>query len=342
MILIASLRVQHSVREYLPICGETMTEVWVALAAILVIIIISVVVIGFLIGPLASRIAGWEQHLSHEKQAEMRISARDTLLKAAGGLVLLLGAVGTVGTLVYTAQTARASQQAAQAAQSEVAVAHDGQVTDTFATAINQLASGSRDERLGGIYELEHVMQDSHQDQPAAVNVLADFVREHSTSSKPAIDILAALTVIARRNPTWDSNSLDLDGAHLDNAELPGAHFRGANLSGAFMGGIEFPGADLRGADLGSADISGADLNDALLRNANLNGGADLSGATLVDADLRDANLTGADLTGANLRDANLTGANLDGADLRGARGLTRQQLAAARVDRQTKLPAGL
>lgn len=169
-----------------------MIEVWAALAAVLAIIIISIVVISVIVGPLASRIAGWEQHLSNEKRAEIRASARDTLLKAAGGLVLLLGAAGTVGTLVYTAQTARASQHAAQAAQSQVSVAHDTQVTDSFATAISQLASGARDERLGGIYELEHVMRESHQDQPAAVNVLADFVREHSTSSNPSFDILAA------------------------------------------------------------------------------------------------------------------------------------------------------
>lgn len=319
-----------------------MIEAWVALAAVLAIVIISIAVISVIIGPLASRIAGWEDHLSDEKRAEIRASARDTLLKAAGGLVLLLGAIGTVGTLVYTAQTARASQQAAQAAQSQVSVAHDTQVTGSFATAIGQLASSTRDERLGGIYELEHVMRESHQDQAAAVNVLADFIREHSTSSNLPIDILAALAVIARRDPTWDANPVDLDGAHLDNAELPGAHLRGANLSGAFMGGIELPGADLRKADLGSADISGADLSGAMMSDAILNDGSNLSGATLIHTDLSGANLTSADLTGANLRDANLSAADLDGADLRGAHGLTKEQLANARINRQTKLPAGL
>ena len=138
-----------------------MTELWIIPTAVLAIIIVSIAVIIVIIGPLASQIAAREQGLSNEKRADIRASARDTLLKAAGGLVLLLGAVGTVGTLVYTAQTARASQQAAQAAQSQVSVAHDTQVTDSFATAISQLASGTRDERLGGIYELEHVMRES-------------------------------------------------------------------------------------------------------------------------------------------------------------------------------------
>lgn len=318
-----------------------MIEAWAVLAGVLATVAFSIIVIGVLLGPLANWIAGREQNLSDEKRVDIR-AARDTLLKAAGGLVLLLGALGTVGTLAYTAQTARASQEAAQAAQNQVSVAHDSQVTGSFAAAIIQLASDAPDERLGGIYELEHVMRESHQDQPAVVNVFTAFVREHSTSSNPSIDILAALTVIARRNPNWDSNRVDLDGAHLDSAELQGAHFRGANLSGAFMGGIELPGADLRQADLGSADVSGADLNGAMLRGAILNGGVDLSGTTLVDADLRNSNLASADLTGADLRGANLAGADLGGADLRGARGLTKKQLAKAHLDRQTKLPAGL
>lgn len=311
------------------------------LIVVLAVTFISAIFILVLIGPIANWIVRREP-ITDEKRTDIKIATRDTLLKAAGGVVLLLGAVGTVGTLAYTAQTARASQEAARAAQNQVSVDHDTQVTDSYATAIDQLASSNPDEQLGGIYALEHVMQDSHQDQPAVVNVLADFVREHSKSSNLSIDILAALTVIARRDPDWDSNPLDLDGAHLDNAELPGAHFRGANLSGAFMGGIELTGADLRMADLGSADISGANLNTAILQGAILNGGASLSGTTLEDANLQGANLADADLTQANLRGANLTGADLRGADLRGALGVTRKQLSTARLDRQTKLPSGL
>lgn len=308
---------------------------------------ISAILIGVLIGPTANWVAGREKGITDDKRADIRTATRDTLLRAAGGVALLLGALGTVGTLVYTAQTARASQEAAEAAQNEVNVAHDSQVTDSYATAIDQLSSSIRDERLGGIYALEHVMQESHQDQAAVVNVLADFIREHSKSSNPSIDILAALTVIARRDPTWDTNPVDLDGAHLDNAELPDSHFYRANLSGTFMGGIQLPGADLRMADLGSADISGADLDKAILLGANLNDGADLSGTTLVGTNLQHANLTGADLTGADLHGANLLGADLRGADLRGADlrgalGLTREQLSKAHLNRQTRLPVGL
>jgi uncharacterized protein YjbI with pentapeptide repeats len=90
----------------------------------------------------------------------------------------------------------------------------------------------------------------------------------------------------------------------------------------------------VRGAgrrDHREADLAGADLRAAGLR------GADLRGALLIGADLRGADLRRADLFGADLR-----GANLGAADLRGAIFLTPPQVAAARGDAGTRLPATL
>jgi Pentapeptide repeats (8 copies) len=86
------------------------------------------------------------------------------------------------------------------------------------------------------------------------------------------------------------------------------------------------PGPELRGADL-----AGRDLRDAGLRAACLRG------ACLIGADLRGADLAGADLTGADLR-----GADLRGADLSGSLFVLAPQVAAARGDGGTRLPAGL
>lgn len=79
------------------------------------------------------------------------------------------------------------------------------------------------------------------------------------------------------------------------------------------------------------ADLVGADLRGADLRGANLRG------ALLIAADLRDADLECADLIGADLRDADLAGA-----DLSHALFLTQPQVAAARGDARTRLPAWL
>jgi uncharacterized protein YjbI with pentapeptide repeats len=84
--------------------------------------------------------------------------------------------------------------------------------------------------------------------------------------------------------------------------------------------------ADRRGADLGGARLRGADLR-----------GASLRGACLIGADLSRADLRSADLLGADLR-----AADLSGADLTGALFLTRPQLAAARGDAATRIPASL
>jgi hypothetical protein len=79
----------------------------------------------------------------------------------------------------------------------------------------------------------------------------------------------------------------------------------------------------------------GADLAGARLRRADLRA-ANLRGALLLGADLRGADLRHADVIGADLR-----GADLRGADLTGALFLVQGQLAAARGDATTRLPAG-
>lgn len=86
-----------------------------------------------------------------------------------------------------------------------------------------------------------------------------------------------------------------------------------------------------RGRDRRGADLVGADLRRTRLR------GASLRGAYLIGADLRGADLYRTDLLGADLR-----AADLRGADLSGALFLTRPQVAAARGDAATALPAGL
>lgn len=130
-----------------------------------------------------------------------------------------------------------------------------------------------------------------------------------------------------------DLHGLDLHRVGLSGVILENADLHEADLHRALLGNADLEGADLHRADLHGADLHGAELGWADLREADLHG-ADLSGGSLHDADLRDADCHGADLT-----EADLTEADLRGADLRGARGLTRAQIVAARIDARTKLP---
>ena len=86
---------------------------------------------------------------------------------AARGRLLTLGAgLFAAGALAYTART--------------FGLSREGQVTDRYAKAIEQLGSDKLDVRIGGIYALERVARDSARDHPTVMEVLTAFVREHS------------------------------------------------------------------------------------------------------------------------------------------------------------------
>jgi hypothetical protein len=83
---------------------------------------------------------------------------RATLLQGIGGAVILLGAYFTYRQL----QTGREQLQIAQ----------QGQVTERFTRAIDQLGHAELDVRLGGIYALERIANDSPNDRTTIAEVL--------------------------------------------------------------------------------------------------------------------------------------------------------------------------
>jgi Pentapeptide repeats (8 copies) len=186
-----------------------------------------------------------------------------------------------------------------------------GQVTGRYIQAQEQLGCAELDVRIGGISALERVARDSPSHHPAAMEMLAAFIRERSgqhwpppgpggraRERSPRTDVQAAITVVGRRLAERDLGPVDLAGA-----DLAGADLTGADLTGAVLAHAVLARADLLAAKLVRADLSSADLGGARLTGANLDG-ADLTGADLTDADLAGAVLsravfTGADLTGA-------------------------------------------
>jgi hypothetical protein len=68
--------------------------------------------------------------------------------------------------LIFTWQSINATTDATNR---QLQVAGQGQVTDRYSAAITNLDSSSVDVRLGGIYALQRIMQDSPLDQPAVV-----------------------------------------------------------------------------------------------------------------------------------------------------------------------------
>ena len=122
-----------------------------------------------------------------------------------------------------------------------------------------------------------------------------------------------------------DLSEANLSRANLSRADLFRADLSRANLSEAYLSEAYLSEANLFRADLSEANLFRADVSHSKLSRANL-GGANMSRADLHDADLREANLSE-----VLLLDTNLNGANLGGADLSEAKGVTNEQLRAAR-----------
>jgi hypothetical protein len=313
-------------------------------------------VIALLLGPGARRLAGEHHPITAEERKQMTATerieavsaARHILIQAATGLVIIGGVVFTAQGLWYTAESLETSRQALLIAVQSQRTAEQGQITDRYTKAVEQLGSTKLDVRLGGIYALERLAIDSPRDHTTVYDVLAAFLREHDPQLaaklpiEPATDIQAALTVIGRRNPTPGGSALNLAGTRLRGANLPHANLEGANLSYVDLRGANLDSSNMRYAYLGKADLRNSELPNADLREVNLPG-ADLRNAFLASADLSDADLRGADLRGADLASAMLHDADLGGADLRGADltdifGATEQEIRIqARVDASTR-----
>jgi uncharacterized protein YjbI with pentapeptide repeats len=224
----------------------------------------------------------------------------------------------------------------------QIQVNREGQITDRFTRAIDQLGNGEKlDVRLGGIYALERIARASEEDRGPIIEILTAYVRGHASRrgvegviipvDKPppedpftlvelpslsvrAPDVQAVMTVLGRRIVAGnDGEALQLAGVDLRKAALASADLRNARLAAADLAGANLQRVDLRGADLRAVELEGANLQEAKMTTASLRE------ASLVAADLRSADCKGTDFERANLRAVVLGGAILDGACLQEA-----------------------
>src|SRR5262249_15564311 len=244
-------------------------------------------------------------------------NARVTIAQTIGGLLVILGIYATFRNM--------------QIARENLRVAEEGKLTERFSKAVELLGSDKLDIRLGGIYTLERIAQDSLKDHWTVMEVLTAFVREQSrkeyrdyipslSESSSYIDIIeddltlrediqAALTVIGRRE--WSK----LERPHQE-----------LNLMRAFLGKVFLFDADLRHATLFKTNLQQSILIRTDLRKAIL----------------ADAILIGADLNYAKLNGTNLQFAQLHRADLRTSTGLSWAQISKAVITDETMLPPEL
>ena len=306
-----------------------------ARAVLLVIIAVCLIVWGVFFA-LPAYIAPRADFATMGDTVHAQDEVRGLLFQAVGGIVLLVGAYVTWQQLQASREQLRQNMEATaaqlKATEDQLVIAHQAQITQRFAQAVDQLGSDQAVLRIGGIYALQRVTRDSPADADTIAEVLCSFVRQHAPLKAPEAsvperppegtrpphdhlqqrnaDVQAALSVLGRGIVTAESH---------DRLRLFGTDLRRANLSSASLAGADLEGADLRMSWMPAAQLQGADLTDA---------------------DLRDAWLQRADLTGADLTGAVLDGSHMEGACLRGAI-LDRTSMRGATADAVTQWPDG-
>jgi len=229
--------------------------------------------------------------ISEADRLKAQNDVRGTLIQALGGVVLFAGLYVTWRTFDLN---------------------REGQVTERFTRAIDQLGSEHADVRTGGIYALERIARDSERDYGPIVEILVAYVRSRAPwppleadkplapgeKRRPATDVQAAMRVLGRRDPNRDEKGLEIRLSDVD--------LRGANLRGGRFDGVRLRRSNLEDARLEGVHFEHAELGSANLQEAHLAPDSDL--------DLPAANLSGATLEGTRFDDANLAGVNLKGA----------------------------
>ncbi|MGB8259166.1 MAG: pentapeptide repeat-containing protein [Terracidiphilus sp.] len=253
--------------------------------------------------------------------------SRRTVLQVLGGLFAFVA-------LVFTWRRVRVSEQ--------------GHITDRYTKAIEQLgaltAAGKAnvEVRLGAIYALERIAQDSPRDHWTIMEVLTAYVRQNAPwpeqeptpeenkkaiARGPATEIQAILTVLGRRRRDGgrerDGHRLDLHGSDLRGANLDRAHMEGADFTEAHVEGARFIEAHVERADFSGAHVEGANFREAHVEGANFTEahveGASFTGAHVERAYFFEAHVERAYFSEAHVERANFSGAHVEGAYFTGA-----------------------
>lgn len=217
-------------------------------------------------------------------------------------------------------------------------ITQQGQITDRFTKAVEQLGSDDIAVRLGGIYALERIAKDSEPDHWQVMEVLTAYVREKKPVNPKEDDRLTktdfnyVVSEILNRLKSTTSpapaavplaeDTPEPETVESKKPELPKdiqailtviARRLHADSEGDKR--IDFSNTDLRGADLSKKGEQEVNLKKINFAGANLSG-VSLTNANLHEAIFIEAQLQGADLSGANLQGANLEKAQLQEATL--------------------------
>ena len=199
----------------------------------------------------------------------------------------------------------------------QLAASQEHNITERFSVAVEQLGHEQTAVRIGGIYSLERIAQDSPRDYWTVMEILAAFIRDQLNfqawdelpeKPKASKDITPAIIVLGTRQPP--ESPIYLQRCDFRKCSFMQDDFRGAQFHKSHFGQANFFGANLMRANFYHSDLSEANLKQANLSETNLT----------------QAKLINADVTNCCFRDTDLSNANLSN-----AKGLTIEQVKSAR-----------
>lgn len=259
---------------------------------------------GLLAAGLAATAAAVYYVLSHD--VPNMVKGRADTLKTATAL-LVVGGSGALASLYVAYRKQRTDKASHLGDQDEL-------FTERYTAAVAQLGSPAAAVRLGGVYALARIADDSERDRPTCFEVLCAYLRmpydPASPDTEPAerqVRTAAQTAIAARLRPEhpgfWAGAQVDLTGAYLIDAHFGDITADFFNAAGAtFVGPAVFSGATFNltagfaGATFSEtaqftrarfnrdAVFSGAKFNQgAHFNEAAFNGGAGFTSATFIE-----------------------------------------------------------
>jgi Pentapeptide repeats (8 copies) len=219
---------------------------------------------------------GQRKSLEAKDELDLEIKARTALAQILGGIILIVGVYSTWKSFN---------------------LAREQQVTTRFTAAVEQLGHKKRSVRIGGLYALERIADDSPRDRPAVIQVLASYIRDqrpwqcdyamHTICKKrreqlqfelgtprAEIDVQAAVRALLAQTAKMTSHyAVDLSNCDLRGVDFSRADLRRFVFNKSYLGGAKFVGANMRGQHLVYVCIpEWAEFEDADLTNIHLVG----------------------------------------------------------------------
>lgn len=186
-------------------------------------------------------------------------------------------------------------------------------------TAMVLLKEDNTTSRIGGIYGLARVIEDSPDDADHLLAALAfninDWASKRTNGKDQAVSIETTVAFI-----TFGRNQL----SRLQ--QCGGTRFTQLNLRYVRANNTSYRHCEFLSVDFTESQFAKADFAEARLTTVNF------EGADLADANFRNANLHATTFVGADLR----------GADFTGVTGLQAKFFKAARVSKKTKFPPSI